>query len=167
MLGPLFVNGIDFAVGAGISTVDLLISNCSIEGTSFAGIKMTSGAGGFWINLVVTGNQFMPDGASYAIYVDGVGGNIGNLHLTGNCSYASGFSTPFIYLANVTGVAITGNGHVGHSTFLTMGAGVTFLDTPTYIGRDARLVPISGGVKLEVRNTSSDTWLEATRYTNP
>ena len=36
-----------------------------------------------------------------------------------------------------------------------------------YVGTDARFTPVSGGVKLEVRNTSTGTWVEATRYTNP
>lgn len=35
------------------------------------------------------------------------------------------------------------------------------------IGTDARLVPVSGGVKLEARNTGTGTWLEAARWTNP
>jgi hypothetical protein len=36
-----------------------------------------------------------------------------------------------------------------------------------YVGTDARLVAVSGGVKLEVRNTGTGVWVEATRYTNP
>jgi hypothetical protein len=41
-------------------------------------------------------------------------------------------------------------------------------DTGTlYIGTDARLVSVTGGVKLEVRNAGTGTWVEATRYTNP
>ena len=36
-----------------------------------------------------------------------------------------------------------------------------------YIGSDARLVPISGGAKLEVRNTGTGVWVEAARWTNP
>lgn len=36
-----------------------------------------------------------------------------------------------------------------------------------YVGTDARLVPVSGGVKLEARNTGTGVWVEAARWTNP
>jgi hypothetical protein len=166
MLGPLFVNGIDLAVAAGISTVDLLVSNCSIEGFTGSGIKIRSGAGGFWVNMVITGNQFQAEAGAYGINIDGVSGSIGLISITGNSGYTTGTSVPFIYLANCTGMTVTGNGQSGFSDVLTVGSGVT-ATSPVYIGIDARLVPVSGGAKLEVRNTSSGTWIEAARWTNP
>jgi hypothetical protein len=45
--------------------------------------------------------------------------------------------------------------------------GADLSDSPVYIGTDARLTAISGGVTLEVRNAGTGVWVEATRYTNP
>jgi hypothetical protein len=36
-----------------------------------------------------------------------------------------------------------------------------------YLGTDARFTPVSGGVKLETRNTGTGTWVESARWTNP
>jgi hypothetical protein len=36
-----------------------------------------------------------------------------------------------------------------------------------YIGADARLVAISGGAKLQARNTSTGTWADVDQWTNP
>ena len=75
--------------------------------------------------------------------------------------------------SSVTRAVVTGNMTSGTFTFTnSMGAGQAVIlgnsggDT-VYVGADARLVAISGGVKLEVRNTGTGTWIEGTRYTNP
>ena len=59
-----------------------------------------------------------------------------------------------------------------HKTIgVTGGANLRLTDTydvnTVYIGTDARLTPLTGGVKLEVRNAGTGVWVEATRYTNP
>jgi hypothetical protein len=143
----LWVNGIDLAVGAGITTVDLLISNCSLEGYSNSGIKATTGAGGFWINHVITGNQFAGAVGCYGIYFDGSSGSIGNIHITGNCGYVSSSINPFIYVANVTGVAISGNAHSGFSNLLDIGASVTWLRSAT--------IPIGGTTGQSLKKLSN------------
>ncbi len=75
--------------------------------------------------------------------------------------------------SSLTRAVVTGN--LCSDTFNVtnnMAAGSAVIDGNTgqgtvYVGADARLVAISGGVKLEVRNTGTGTWVEATRYTNP
>lgn len=63
--------------------------------------------------------------------------------------------------------------NVGISSTFTKTGGATFYCTelgansPLYIGTDARLVAVSGGAKLEARNTGTGTWVEAARWTNP
>jgi hypothetical protein len=48
-----------------------------------------------------------------------------------------------------------------------IGGASTYNPNIVPIGTDARLVPISGGAKLEARNTSTGVWVEAARWTNP
>lgn len=64
--------------------------------------------------------------------------------------------------------SFAGNSGIG----LTGGTNLRLIDifsagTTHYIGTDARLVAVSGGVKLEVRNAGTGVWVEATRWTNP
>jgi hypothetical protein len=166
--------GIDLAVADNAVTLDLLISNCSIESYTGYGIKCTNGTvSSRWWNIVMTGNQIGPfntvPGSPYGIYVQGtVAGDFNGVEITGNNFYAiSESSRSAITLGNCSNVVVTGNGQYKFLDLLGLGAGVTFADTPVYIGRDARLVAITSGVKLECRNTGTDTWVEATRYTNP
>ena len=121
-----FLNGIDLAVASGIVTVDLLISNCSIEGVQFAGIKGTTQ--GQWASILLTGNQIFPanTGSPYGIYFDGTGGAFNGLNLTGNWGIVNSSSNPFLNPANVTSVVISGNGHSGFSDLLNTGSGVTY-----------------------------------------
>lgn len=194
------VNGVDLAVANSVATVDLLVSNCSIEGMSGVGIKGTTGASSsFWREILLTGNQFQISGAAgYGINLSATtAGDFGMVVITGNQGFSSGSSSPFITLTNCSDVTLANNQGTGFSDIVTFGSGVTFAErtqaipnggttgqiltktsnleyavgweTPTtfYIGTDARLVSVSGGVKLEARNTGTGVWVEAARWTNP
>jgi hypothetical protein len=164
-----WVNGIDLAVVDGISTSDLLVSNCSIEFYSGTGIKGAIGTSQ-WANILITGNQFNPSVSSSQPAVGLSAASSGGFYgitIVGNYALNwSGTSVAAYSVTNCTNVIFMGNGQQGYSS-LFLNTGSTFADSPVYVGSDARLVSLSGGVKLEVRNTSSNTWVEATRYTNP
>jgi hypothetical protein len=55
----------------------------------------------------------------------------------------------------------------------TLSAGSTPADLiigvgqPVYIGTDARLVAITGGMKIQARNPGTNTWADADSWTNP
>jgi hypothetical protein len=165
---PAWVNGIDLAVGDNITTVDLLVCNCSIEGYSGTGIKGRTGTNSHWYEILLTGNQFNPSGGQSVIdFVGTTAGDFDAITITGNCCYLATSSQAMINLVNCTNVAVTGNAHSGFASLLAMGAGVTFANAPVYIGRDARLVAISGGAKLQARNTGTDTWADVDQWTNP
>jgi hypothetical protein len=163
-----WANGIDLAVGNNVQTTDLLISNCSIEGFSAIGIKGTTGSNCIWRNIVITGNQIAWGGV-YAINLSAtLAGDFNGVTITGNAGGpGSSVLQPMIYLSNCSNVAVNGNCQQSYTAMLGLGSGVTFADSPIYIGRDARLVSVVGGVKLEARNTGTDTWVEAARWTNP
>jgi hypothetical protein len=61
----------------------------------------------------------------------------------------------------------TTSGASGGPSYITGAFSGNVNTNQLYIGTDARLVPVSGGVKLEARNTGTNTWLEAARWTNP
>jgi hypothetical protein len=168
-----WVNGIDLSVASGVGTSDLLVSNCSIESYSGAGIKATNAVGAGFENIVITGNQFFPatSGSPYGINVSGSNpGDFNGVCITGNFGNTNvgGSGVAFIALKNCSNAIISGNGHDGGFTgILYIDFGVTFSNAATYVGRDARLVPISGGVAVEARNVSTGAWVEKIRWTNP
>lgn len=201
----LWVAAIDLAVADNCQTTDLLISNCSIESFSFAGIKCTTqSTNAIWSCIVITGNEFGPydhgGGNARCIYINASHtGGLPLISITGNVGNTNpATGGPFIELDNCQEVAIAGN-HCNQANFnggfLTSTANTSFAAlsatvpsggttgqvlqknsgahydvgwaSTIYVGTDARLVPVSGGVKLEVRNTGTGTWLEAARWTNP
>jgi hypothetical protein len=123
-------NGIDLAVGDSVITVDLLVSNCSIEGFTAAGIKATSGSSAQWSCILITGNQISPwvSGNPRGIYFNGTTSNdLYDISIVGNVGLASPASTSsFIDLTNCSNVVISGNVQRGYGALATIGAGVTF-----------------------------------------
>lgn len=130
MTNAAMTNCIDLAVAASVITVDLLVSNCSLESFSAYGIKCRIGAGAVWKSILITGNQISPfvSGNPRGISIDGAGGGgIDGVMLTGNHGLATPSSTnSFIDLANVTNVSIIGNNQIGYGALITVGSGVTF-----------------------------------------
>ena len=58
-LGPYGFNyDIDLAVATGVATVDLLVSNCSIENYKIDGVRVTNASGAKWRELIFNGNDF-------------------------------------------------------------------------------------------------------------
>jgi hypothetical protein len=114
-----WVNGIDLAAANNIVTVDMLISNCSIEGFSGVGIKGATGTSSIWWTIVITGNQISSyaSGNPYGIKFNATAsGDFNGLLITGNLGYASpASSNPFISLTNCTNVTTTGNGQISFS----------------------------------------------------
>lgn len=119
MSAAAFVNGIDLAVGNSVVTVDLLISNCSIESFSAFGIKGTHGTSAVWKSIVITGNQISPyvAGNPYGINLNAsVSGAFDPVTIVGNNGLASpSSSNPFISLTNCPNAATAGNAQAGYS----------------------------------------------------
>lgn len=160
------VNGIDLAVASGITTVDLLVANCSIENFTSYGIKGTTGTSSFWGNIVLTGNQFLTGaGSAYAIYLSPTNaGDFTGVAITGNM--ASGIAgNPAISVTNCTSLSLSGNVQSGFTDLMTIGSGVTF--TPVYITGDLRFVSLTGGGKLQARNPGTGAWADKETWTNP
>jgi hypothetical protein len=55
----------------------------------------------------------------------------------------------------------------GASGIKTRRIGTNVTDSTIYIGTDLRLVSISGGGKLQARNTGTNTWADVDQWTNP
>ena len=167
-VGASFVNAIDVAVGDNVRTVDLLISNCTIESFSESGIKGRTGSNASWWNIIITGNEFgqYVAGTEYAINFDAtVAGDFNGLVINGNVALASpSSSSPAFSITDCTNVVFTGNVQIGFSD-LVVASGSTF--QPVYIGTDARLVSITGGAKLQARNPGTNTWADVDQWTNP
>lgn len=78
----------------------------------------------------------------------------------------------FLY-GDVNWVHVTSNVGVDHSFIKNGGTNLICSELGTdqantrYIGTDARLVSISSGAKLQVRNTSTGVWADADQWTNP
>jgi hypothetical protein len=151
--GPKFVNckinilnfshlwsyGIDLAVDNGVNTSDLLVSNCSIEGFSVAGIRGVTGSSSLWRNSVITGNQFQAFGSAnpYAIKLAGTAvGDFNGWTITGNWAENVGTasSNPMIALSNCSNMVVTGNGELNFSDTLGIGSGVTWSKSPILTG---------------------------------
>jgi hypothetical protein len=149
------------------------LKNCEIAAT---------GTGKF--GAIASGGATVVDGCSFGegAYVTGVvptphGSTGWVITGTGNFAmrdcYTNTSQTHVSLAATLNRAVVTGN--MASDTFVVSNSMVPgrFIisgntgETAVYIGADARLVSISGGVKLEVRNTGTGTWLEATRYTNP
>jgi Pectate lyase superfamily protein len=90
------VNCIECVFGPSTSTSDLLISNCSIEQYTGAGILVNVQAGGEFYNVTVVGCNISSYNAGAGIVLVGTGGNLFNVCVTG-CSITN----------NVNGVSIT------------------------------------------------------------
>lgn len=128
---PLFINGLDIELTAGVTTADLLISNCSFEGYSGSGIKGAPQAGGsVWYGIVLTGNQFAggatgnPDAINFA---GASAGDFNGLTINGNLAFTLvGSSNPMISLSNCSNVVLSGNSQQGFSAVASIGSGVTF-----------------------------------------
>lgn len=130
-----WVNGIDLAVATGVTTSDLLVSNCSIENYSGFGIKGTSGSPtSIYYNIVIAGNQLASydGGSAYAINLSPTtAGDFKGVSIVGNVGNSSGSSSPMILLSNCHEVSIIGNAQYGYSALLTVGSGVTFANSAT------------------------------------
>lgn len=129
-----WVNGIDLAVASGVTTVDLLVCNCSIENYSGVGIKGTTASGSFWGWILLTGNEFLPNGSTSANAINFNATNAGEFRgmvITGNFASTAGGVAPMISLTNTTDVCVTGNAQYGFSDVITVGAGVTFTKSAT------------------------------------
>jgi hypothetical protein len=160
--------GIDLSVAGGVATSDLLVSNCSIENYSSVGILGRTTSGSTWHHVVITGNQFAAVSTGPIEDIDFRGANAGEftgVAITGNVGKTPGSALPMIYLENCSDVAVTGNVHLNHSNLVTAGVGVTF--APVYVGTDMRLVAITGGAKLQVRNPGTGLWADGDQWTNP
>jgi hypothetical protein len=123
------VNGIDLAVGNNVGTSDLLISNCSIESFTGAGIKGRTGAtSSLWGNIIITGNQFLgASGTCSAIDFSGTNVNdFTGVVIVGNFAAEASSSSPMISLVNCSKVVLAGNSGYTFASIISIGSGVTF-----------------------------------------
>ena len=114
--------------------------------------SMDGGAGLIVMNLF-NGDITLPT-------TGGAGGSHGGGKLTGKV-----LATSFLLGYTDTGLARENAGIV-KVTDGASGWGTLKAD-PVYVGTDARLVAISGGAKLQVRNTGTGLWADADQWTNP
>jgi len=150
-----FVHGISLDSADSILTVDLLISNCSIESVSSKSISLTTGTSSSWGSIVITGNQISPyvvSGDPYGIYISGTGAtDLSRISITGNLFYANHASAnPAISLTNCAEVVITGNQQSGFSDLLVIGSGVTFALSAT--------IPAGGTTGQSLKKASDDNY---------
>jgi hypothetical protein len=90
-----------------ITTSDLLVSNCSFENYSGKGISIKVKNSGNFYHTVISGNQFAPNSANAdGIFVDGSGGNIRDIAITGN---AFGNADTAIYFNSIASPSLVGN----------------------------------------------------------
>jgi Pectate lyase superfamily protein len=162
-LGGLYGNMIE--VNAQGATGDLFVTACGFENFTGTAIKGRNTSGAPYYNTLITGCQIGPiTGGQIGIDFSG---DFRDLVLNGNWGFSGGSPQPFITLTGVGNIALTGNAAMGYSSVISIGAGCSFAEAPVYIGIDARLVSITGGAKLQVRNPSTGVWADGDQWTNP
>jgi hypothetical protein len=152
------------SMGINYATTGLIMDRCWVE-ANVGGSHLEIANTGYNLLHTVSNTTFADfdvGALSHAIILGGGGAGINELHVN-----QSGAMPARALARDIQGT--------GANAILTKGPGYYFTETgtfgltanPTYIGRDARLTPISGGAKLEARNTGTGTWAEVDRWTNP
>jgi len=111
--------GIDLAVQATTATVDLQISNCSIENTRNESIHGTTTGGGKYGSIIITGNEFGFNAAGHSISL--VAASLGDFYdvIIGPNVYDGPSATSAIQLTNVIGDVHAGVIHGSITSLLT------------------------------------------------
>jgi hypothetical protein len=146
------------------STTGLVMSHCWVEGQTGGSHVEIGDTAYFSLHSIrdTFFTDFAADSLAHCIILGGAGAAVNQLDVTMSAAALSGIT-----------VANDING-TGSNAILTRGPGYNFTESGTfglapavYVGRDMRLTPISGGAKLEARNTGTGTWAEVDRWTNP
>jgi hypothetical protein len=164
-------NGVTFLDGVYPSKLKIQLGNC-VEGITFLGyhpvdlLVETEHAPSGWNTALHDIKDPSNKGIGIVKYFIGQGG-AGNATIAAAVDGGTGLTLIDLNSGNTR--MNTSYGAAGAGSTLTAAnlTATTSTAGTAYIGTDARLVAISGGVKLEVRNTGTGTWVEATRYTNP
>lgn len=112
--GGKFGVGLDWAVADGVSTVDLMVTGCSLENCTTAMVRAgLAGTTGYFSNIVITGNEI---GFGYAsctgVILNGVSlGHLTNAVISDNIF--SNLPNGSISASYVTGLVIGKNAHEG------------------------------------------------------
>jgi len=141
--------------GAGLSTSDLLVCNCSLELFKTAGILVTASAGAFFENVVVVGNNISSYAGGQGITLNGTGsGAFRDMTITGN---AINNCTIGINMASATNVNIVGNAFSLNTTQDVARSGTTVVNTG-FAGDDNGATPVTPGTPAK--------WSAVTLYTS-
>jgi hypothetical protein len=123
-----FTNGIDVAVTNGISTILLLVTNCSFENMSGHGISIVSAGTGRWREIVIAGNQFglWSNSSGKAISVTPTNtDDVEDIIIANNVFQTDGTARSAIQLTNTDNVNLLGNLATGNFTSLYSQSGST------------------------------------------
>jgi hypothetical protein len=147
MACELCVYAVEFGFAYHITLIDRILDwHCK------NGINMTGGASVFQIRQYDI--ERAPAARWYTRVTDVVdGGNYATAEITWWAVEA--------YVGAVNTFTMTGGANVMARRAGTVGG------SPLYIGADLRVVAISGGGKLQARNTSTNTWADVDQWTNP
>jgi hypothetical protein len=164
-------NGVTFLDGVYPSWANIQLGNC-VEGIQFLGyhpvdllLETEHSPASDWTVAAHDVKDPSNKGLGVIRYFIGQGG-AGNASIVAAVNGGTGLTLIDLNSGNVT-MNTTYGAAGGAPTFKGNILAAQATANVFYIGTDARLVPVSGGVKVEVRNITTGTWLEATRWTNP
>ena len=107
-----FVNGIELGVTAGVDTIILMVTNCSIENVSGHGISVTSATTGQWRQLLFHGNQFglWTNDTGKAINIAPTNtDDVEDIIIASNIFHTNGTARSAVQLTNTDNVVLVGN----------------------------------------------------------
>ena len=164
--------GIGFRIGEHFRAPSLLIGVCNI------GLQFLDGHEPSWVNATMLHCQKFVQFTglhSVELYLDIENATAGDpwftsAHIDDPSNFGGGLVKYNLIDAGVgyspNPIIVNGGARINlmdlHGGNFQIASAAQFL-----VGPDARFSAITGGVKLEVRNASTGTWVEATRYTNP
>jgi hypothetical protein len=107
------------------TTSDLLVSNSSFENYAGKAISIKTINAGSFYHIVINGNQFAPNSSGAdGIFIDGSGGNIRDVAVTGN---AIGNADTAVYFNTIASPSIVGN------VFDVVNADIVKVNTSEYV----------------------------------
>lgn len=158
--------GINVAINA--TTVDFLMSNCSIENANSKGINISSSVP--YANISITGSEIASD---LPIYIDGTigGGTISNISITGNILQA-GSSSAAVTIYNASNATVGPNAYFGGTPFDIVSVTPVNIVRPTYIKNltgttptydinqsNFQFITLTGNTTMSLANIQNgDTW---------
>ncbi len=136
--GHKFATAIDVQMASGVSTVDLLVSNSSIENFTTSGIKIRGSAGGQINDILVNGVQFGNYGTtSRPIDIDATGGNVNRVMINGAMFIAPSSTVEPISITDVNHVVIGPCLKLNHPKLVSLNSVTDFQNANARLGVEA------------------------------